>query len=64
MYLTKAQTDILNGSEGKTIAKAMEALVRYGELFGATKMVPVKSKYCHLSTSYGMKIFNPVKNSE
>lgn len=60
MELTKEQQDILNGSKGETMAKVLETMVRYGELFGATKMVPVSSKYNHLVTSFGMKTLNPV----
>lgn len=60
MELTKEQQDILNGSKGETMAKVLETMVRYGELFGATKMVPVTSKYNHLVTSFGMKTLSPV----
>lgn len=60
MELTKEQQDILNGSKGDTMAKVLETMVRYGELFGATKMVPVTSKYNHLVTSFGMKTLSPV----
>ena len=38
----------------------MESLVRYGELFGATEMVPISSKYNHLVTSFGLKALGPV----
>lgn len=60
MELTKEQEEILNGSKGETMAKVLETMVRYGELFGATKMVPVTSKYNHLVTSFGMKTLSPV----
>ena len=60
MELTKEQKDILNGSKGETMAKVLDTMVKYGELFGATKMVPVTSKYNHLVTSFGMKTLNPV----
>ena len=60
MQLTKEQKDILNGSKGETMAKVLDTMVKYGELFGATKMVPVTSKYNHLVTSFGMKTLNPV----
>ncbi len=55
MQLTNEQRDILNGKYGETKAKVMKTLVRYGELFGADKMVPVTSKYNHLVTSFGLK---------
>ena len=38
----------------------METVVRYGELFGAEKLVPVTSKYNHLVTSFGLKMIKPV----
>ena len=35
MYLTEELQAILNGEKGETMAKVMETMVRYGELFGA-----------------------------
>ena len=58
--LTDEQKAILEGSKGDTLAKVMETLVRYGELFGATEMVPVTSKYNHLVTSIGITALGPV----
>ena len=58
--LTDEQKAILEGSKGETLAKVMESLVRYGELFGATEMVPISSKYNHLVTSFGLKALGPV----
>ena len=60
MLLTKEQQAILNGEKGETLAKVMETVVRYGELFGAEKLVPVTSKYNHLVTSFGLKMMTPV----
>ena len=60
MKLTDEQRAILEGSKGETLAKVMESLVRYGELFGATEIVPVSSKYNHLVTSFGLKALGPV----
>ncbi|MGN0556002.1 MAG: aconitase X [Candidatus Fimenecus sp.] len=60
MKLTKEQAEILNGSKGETLAKVMETLVRYGELFGADEMVPVTGTYNHLVTSFGLKALTPV----
>lgn len=60
MELTKEQQDILNGSKGDTMAKVMRTMVQFGELFGATKMVPVTSEYNHLVTSFGLKALKPV----
>ncbi|MBQ9745414.1 MAG: DUF521 domain-containing protein [Clostridia bacterium] len=60
MELTQEQSAILNGEKGETLAKVMQSIVRYGELFGATKLVPVTSKYNHLVTSFGLKALGPV----
>ncbi len=60
MFLTEEQQAILNGSKGETMAKVMETVVRYGEVFGAEKLVPVTSKYNHLVTSFGLKMMKPV----
>ena len=49
MKLTPEQREILDGAHGETMAKVMQTLVRYGELFGADEMVPVTSKYNHLA---------------
>lgn len=38
----------MDGSKGETMAKVMETLVKYGEVFGAEKMVPVTGQYGHL----------------
>ena len=58
--LTDEQKAILEGSKGETLAKVMETLVRYGELFGATEMVPLTSEYNHLVTSIGITALGPV----
>ena len=60
MKLTAQQQAILDGEKGATLAKVMETLVRYGELFGADSMVPVTSQYNHLVTSFGLKALGPV----
>lgn len=60
MKLTPEQAAVLSGSKGETMAKVMETLVRYGELFGADEMVPVTSTYNHLVTSFGLKALAPV----
>ncbi len=60
MILTKEQQAILDGEQGETMAKVMETVVRYGELFGATRLVPVTGKYNHLVTSFGLKMIQPV----
>ena len=49
MLLTKEQQAILDGEKGETLAKVMRTLVLYGEAFEAEKLVPITSKYNHLS---------------
>lgn len=60
MFLTEEQQAILDGAKGETLSKVMQSVVRYGELFGATKLVPVTSRYNHLVTSFGLKLLGPV----
>ena len=60
MQLTPEQQAILNGEKGETMAKVMQTMVKYGEVFGAEKLVPVTSKYNHLVTSFGLKALGPV----
>ena len=60
MILTPEQQNILDGGKGETLAKVMKTLVKYGEVFGADKLVPVTSQYNHLVTSFGLKALGPV----
>ena len=60
MQLTKEQQSILDGAKGETLAKVMKTMVKYGDAFGAEKLVPVSSKYNHLVTSFGLKMMTPV----
>ena len=60
MKLTQEQQEILNGSRGETMAKVMETLVRYGELYDSDTMIPVTGKNNHLVTSFGLKALTPV----
>lgn len=60
MELTSEQEAILNGSKGEIYGKLMETMIRYGELFGAKKLVPVTESYNHLVTSFGLKALGPV----
>ena len=60
MILTSEQKAILDGEKGETLAKVMQTVIRYGELFGAEKLVPITSKYNHLVTSFGLKALGPV----
>ncbi len=47
MYLTKQEERILDGEHGWANQVSMKILVRLGDLFGATKLIPVQS--AHLS---------------
>ncbi len=60
MELTKEQQALLDGEKGETMAKVMQTLVRYGEVFGADKMVPVTNEYGHLVLSFGLTFLGPV----
>ena len=60
MKLTKEQQDILDGKQGATLAKVMETVIRYGELFGAQQLIPITSEHNHLVTSFGLKALGPV----
>ena len=60
MQLTPEQQEILDGKQGEVLAKVMKTMVRYGEVFGATKLVPVTSAHNHLVTSFGLKALGPV----
>ena len=43
MYLTRGEEEILQGERGETLQQLMEILTGVGTVFGATKMIPVKS---------------------
>ncbi len=60
MSLTKEQMDILEGKEGKTMAKILETIVRFGEIFGAKRLVPITYKGGHLVTSFGIGLLKPL----
>ncbi|MEG1525485.1 MAG: aconitase X [Clostridia bacterium] len=60
MILSPEQQAVLTGEKGETLAKVMKTLVKYGETFGAEKMVPVTSEYGHLVTSFGLSVMKPV----
>ncbi len=59
MQLTQEEIDILNGSQGETMAKVIKSLILYGDAFGATRFVPVSGKG-HIVTSFGISILHPV----
>jgi len=43
MYLTSLEEKILEGEYGATYQKAMEILVALGDIYGADKLIPIKS---------------------
>jgi predicted aconitase len=43
MYLTKDEEKILDGEQGEVMGRMFRLLVRLGEIYGADKMIPVKS---------------------
>ena len=43
MFLTKYQQDMLDGEMGEAIAKCTKLIVKVGELYGADKLIPIKS---------------------
>jgi len=55
MKLEPEQEGILKGGNGWIMAKAMETVVRYGEAFGAKRLVPIKS--AHLAGTFGIGPF-------
>ena len=60
MKLTKEQQEILEGKQGETKAKIIETLVRYGDIFDASELVPVTHGTGHLVTSFGLGVIKPV----
>ena len=60
MKLTPEQIDILEGKQGDVKAKVMETVVRYGDMFEATELVPVTHGEGHLVTSFGLSLLKPV----
>lgn len=60
MKLTAKQTGILNGAQGETMAKVMETIVMFGDMFGAERLVPVTHNHGHLVTSFGLGLLKPL----
>ncbi len=60
MTLSDEQRAILEGEKGEVLSKVMETVIRYGELFGADKLIPITGKHNHLVTSFGLKALGPV----
>lgn len=53
MHLTDEEQAILAGSQGEVMAKALRSVVRYGEIFGATRLAELDGPI-HVVTSMGM----------
>lgn len=61
MKLNEREEAILNGKEGEVKAKIMRTLVKYGDIFGAEKMVDITpGTKGHLVTSFGLSVMKPV----
>jgi predicted aconitase len=60
MALDEKERAILEGKEGETKAKMMECLVRFGDTFGAKRLVPLTYKEGHLVTSFGIGLLTPI----
>lgn len=60
MILTPEQLALRNGEKGEVMAKIVRTLEKYGDTFGAERMVPVTSEFGHTVISYGLKVLNPV----
>ena len=43
MYLSREEEDIYRGDKGETLRRMMEILVALGDIFGAERLVPVRS---------------------
>lgn len=59
MELTADEKAILEGKHGDTLRKVMEAVVLYGQVFGAKRLVPLAGAV-HLVTSFGIPLLKPV----
>ena len=59
MALTDDQIEILNGRDGDVLAKIMETLVMFGDIFGAKRLVKVTHHEGHLVTSFGIPFLKP-----
>lgn len=46
MKLTDEQAKMLNGERGEPVQVAMEMLFALGEIYGAEKLIPIKSAHC------------------
>ncbi len=60
MELTLEQKEILEGKQGPTMAKIMETVVMFGDIFDAPRLVKVTHDDGHLVTSFGIKLLKPL----
>ena len=59
LKLTDEEREILEGKKGDTLKKIMESVVKYGEVFEATKLVEINSPI-HVVTSFGIPLLKPL----
>ena len=59
MQLTPEEMSVLNGEKGDVLQKAMESIVRYGDVYNAERLVDVSAPV-HLVTSFGIPMLTPV----
>lgn len=59
MKLTQEEKAILGGSQGETMAKILKTVVEFGDVFGATKLVPI-THASHFVTSFGIGLLKPL----
>ena len=52
MKLEPEHEEILSGAKGTALTSALKTLIQYGDIFGAQKMVPIKSS--HLVGTFGV----------
>lgn len=60
MQLTEEEREILNGRDGEVMARVMETVVRFGDVFGARNLVKVTHPEAHLVTSFGIGLLKPL----
>lgn len=58
MELSAEEKEILEGKKGETLRKVMETVVRFGQAFGARRLVPI-THAPHLVTSFGANTIKP-----
>ncbi|NLB48422.1 MAG: DUF521 domain-containing protein [Erysipelotrichia bacterium] len=60
MKLTKPQIAILRGEQGETKQKMLETIVRFGDIFNASRLIKMTHKRGHLVTSFGLNLLKPL----